>query len=219
MSVHDLTNMLETPIKPDGVLVVQEAPCDVLRLEDGNPASVQFARCAPEVDSLRRALALNHLRWLVMGNGVEENAAVELVTDAWQRDPDLRLAILGPQDDVRRCERWLRRGCHVYLPDTMPFTAVAKALDYASELNAVLVDRSFYLEGVRSRHVDTAPMLTARQREVLKLMDRHLTNGEIAVALHVSENTIEFHVRRLLEKLGARKRAQAVRRAYELGLI
>jgi DNA-binding NarL/FixJ family response regulator len=54
---------------------------------------------------------------------------------------------------------------------------------------------------------------------VLRLIDRHLTNPEIAGALHVSENTVEFHVRKLLDKLGARSRMEAVRRATDLGLL
>ena len=207
-----MTSTLEAVASPNGILVVRE---DVLWMEE----SSRFERCAPNVDSLRRKLAVLHPRWLVVGRGVDESAAVALVTTAWQTYPDLELAMLGPRSDVRRCERWLRRGCRVYLPDAIPFAAVLSALDCASSVDAVLVDRSFYLEGARPRHVGTAPSLTARQREVLTLIDRHLTNGEIADALHVSENTIEFHVRRLLDKLGARNRMQAVRRACDLGLI
>lgn len=217
--MQNTTSTLDTALKPEGLLVAPPGGWDVLQPEDADDASIRFARCAPEVDSLRRELALHQPRWLVIGSGVEENAAVALVMDAWQMCPDLQLAMFGPPGDVGRCERWLRRGCHVYLPDTMPLAALANALDYASALDAILVDRSFYLEGARSQQLGTAPMLTARQREVLKLIDRHLTNGEIASALFVSENTIEFHVRRLLERLGARNRAQAVRRAHDLGLI
>jgi DNA-binding NarL/FixJ family response regulator len=207
-----MTSTVEALAGPNGILVVWE---DVLWMED----SARFERCAPDAGSLRRKLAVLRPRWLVIGRGVDEDAAVELVTTAWQTYPELELAMLGPRSDMRRCERWLRRGCRVYLPDAIPFAAVLRALDCASSFDAVLVDRSFYLEGARSRHIGSAPSLTARQREVLTLIDRHLTNGEIAVALHVSENTIEFHVRRLLDKLGARNRMQAVRRACDLGLI
>jgi DNA-binding NarL/FixJ family response regulator len=217
--VQNMTTTLDVAADPEVVLVVWEGGEDVLLLEDADRAGARLERCAPEVDALRRKLALHHPRWLVVGRGVEESAAVALVTIAWQMYPDLELAMLGPRGDVRRCERWLRRGCHVYLPDTMPFTAVLRALECAAAVDAVLVDRSFYLEGARSRHIGNTPSLTARQREVLSLIDRHLTNGEIADALHVSENTIEFHVRRLLDKLGARNRMQAVRRASDLGLI
>jgi DNA-binding NarL/FixJ family response regulator len=61
--------------------------------------------------------------------------------------------------------------------------------------------------------------LTAREIEVLQLLADGLPNKAIAVRLGISDQTVKFHVASITGKLGVANRTQAVRRAFQRGLI
>ena len=71
------------------------------------------------------------------------------------------------------------------------------------------------------RDVGTVEALgvTPRELEILELIAAGLSNKEIAAKVFVSENTVKTHSRRLFDKLGARRRTQAVQLAKQRGLI
>jgi DNA-binding CsgD family transcriptional regulator len=61
--------------------------------------------------------------------------------------------------------------------------------------------------------------ITRRELEVLGLIAQGMSNREIAGKLYVSENTIKTHSSRVFDKLGAKRRTQAVQLGKELGLL
>jgi DNA-binding NarL/FixJ family response regulator len=71
----------------------------------------------------------------------------------------------------------------------------------------------------RDRKLDKLDEITEREREVLTLVARGMSNGEIAAQLYISPATAKTHVARLLAKLGVRDRVHLVIAAYESGLV
>jgi DNA-binding NarL/FixJ family response regulator len=61
--------------------------------------------------------------------------------------------------------------------------------------------------------------LTPREREVLTLMARGLSNVDVAAELFITEATVRTHLARVMMKLGVREKAQAVAAAYQTGLV
>ncbi|MBT0769302.1 response regulator transcription factor [Kineosporia sp. J2-2] len=91
-------------------------------------------------------------------------------------------------------------------------------------LLAPTVTRRLIEQFARRPAADTRPAqnlraLTPRETEVLTLIAAGLSNGEIATALVLGEQTVKTHVGRILGKLALRDRAQAVVLAYESGLV
>jgi DNA-binding CsgD family transcriptional regulator len=79
----------------------------------------------------------------------------------------------------------------------------------------VSADAPFTLNEQRLRELSITP----RELEILDLIARGLSNREIAEKLFVSESTVKTHSSRLFDKLGAKRRTQAVQMGKELGLI
>jgi DNA-binding NarL/FixJ family response regulator len=120
----------------------------------------------------------------------------------------------------------LRAGASGFLLKDRPPEELVQAVRVVAGGDALLapaVTRRLIEEFARRPEAPSSPAglgeLTEREREVLVLMARGLSNAEIASALFVAETTVKTHVGRVLHKLGLRDRAQAVVLAYESGLV
>lgn len=97
-----------------------------------------------------------------------------------------------------------------------------RAVTRGEELLAPSITRRLIEEFTRAVRLPTPPgydRLTEREREVLVLVSRGMSNAEISRDLYVSLETVKTHVARILAKLELRDRVQAVVSAYESGLV
>jgi DNA-binding NarL/FixJ family response regulator len=89
----------------------------------------------------------------------------------------------------------------------------------APQLTRRLIEEYLRRPGPQEAPAPALDGLTDREREVLVLMARGLSNDDIAAELVVAVTTVKTHVNRVLAKLGAGSRVQAVVAAYEAGLV
>jgi DNA-binding NarL/FixJ family response regulator len=122
----------------------------------------------------------------------------------------------------------LRAGASGFLLKDAPAEQLIEAIRVIGRGDAVLapsVTRLLIEEVARRPAVDPAQVapgladLTDRELEVLRLIARGRSNGEIAEELYLGEATVKTHVGRILTKLDLRDRVQAVVVAYESGLV
>ena len=121
----------------------------------------------------------------------------------------------------------LRAGASGFLLKDAPAEQLVAAVEVVARGDALLapqVTRLLIEEVARRRSPDPSAVpgldrLTEREVEVLRLMARGMSNSEIAGQLYLGEATVKTHVGRVLGKLDARDRVQAVVAAYESGLV
>ena len=138
-----------------------------------------------------------------------------------------RVLILTTYDLDQYVYEALRAGAAGFMLKTTPPDRLAAAIEVVAAgealLAPVLTQRLIaeYIRGPAPAGDSPQDLaaLTEREREVLTLIARGMSNDEIAASLVVSAATVKTHVNRILAKLRLRSRAQAVVLAYETGLV
>jgi len=186
-----LATVLST--EPDMVLVGTAA--------NSTEAMAEFRRHLPDI-------TLMDLR-LPGTNGTDTLIAIR------SEFPEARIIMLSSSDSDGEIQRALRSGAAGYVLKSMPqdqLLAVIRSVHAGkrhvpSEVAARLAE-----------HLGEAE-LTPRELEVLRLIRDGHKNKQVADQLSISENTVNFHIKNLVEKLGARDRTHAVTIAVRRGLL
>ena len=146
----------------------------------------------------------------------------ELLEEAAVAEDGTQALVLISDDDhaLSRLRALPLRGWGVVPPDAPP-EEIAAAVSAAAQGLIVLPKplTARLLQGSAACVEELSEPLTAREREVLELLGRGLSNRLIAQELHISEHTVKFHISSLYAKLEVSNRAEAVSQGARHGLI
>lgn len=136
---------------------------------------------------------------------------------------DAPVAVVTGHEDIAVAREALTRGACAFLPKTLPSVALVQMLKVVAFGGTVVpADVALRMAGALAPVLpsqDNGGLLTDREREVLSHLAGGATNKEIGRILDLQEVTIKLHTRRILRKLGAKNRVEAVTKARDMGLL
>ena len=145
--------------------------------------------------------------------GVDGLTALEQI----KRDhPDVKVVILSASTDQQVIQAALAKGANAYVIKSV------NPVDLASTIRQVMEGSVFHAVGLPAMgQVSPATELglTAREVSILQALARGLSNQAIGKELFVAEQTVKFHLTNIYRKLEATNRTEAVRLAYQRGIV
>jgi DNA-binding NarL/FixJ family response regulator len=192
------------PVVREGLrTIVSSQPDMVMVAQAGNAeqAVAEFRRHRPDV-------TLMDLR-LPGTNGTDTLIAIR------GEFPDARIIMLSLSDGDGEIQRAMRAGAAAYLLKSMPHDQIL------SVIRSVHAGRRHVPAEVAARLAEHLgeENLTARELEVLRLIRDGHRNKQIADELRIAETTVNFHIKNLVDKLGANDRTHAVTIAIRRGFL
>ena len=192
------------PVFREGLSTIIESQADmaiVAHATDATQAVAEFRRLRPDV-------TLMDLR-LPGSDGTDALIAIR------GEFPQARIIMLTTADSDGEIQRALRAGASAYVLKSMPRNQL---LDVIRSVHA---GRRYVPPEIAARlaeHLGEEP-LTSRELEVLELIRDGHRNKQIADRLSIAETTVNFHIKNLVDKLGANDRAHAVSIAIRRGFL
>ncbi len=138
--------------------------------------------------------------------------------------PDIRVVILTVSNDDRDLFAAIERGADGYLLKDLQAHDFIEMLQGVERGDAAITRKTAArlmnrFKKMAEQDIGGANQLTDRELEVLDKVGDGMANRDIAQVLFISENTVKYHLRNILQKLGAKNRTEAVTYAISQGII
>ncbi|MGB8384470.1 MAG: AAA family ATPase [Dermatophilaceae bacterium] len=192
------------------------ARADDVLAEHESQSGSRYASAGSETRAWARRLAAEslRLRWLAD----YDSSSLDEMTTAWQASVDA-MHSYGHAYETARSNARLAAVRHAAGDHGAGADAADSARRFAQRVDARPLLAELEALTPSPRRSEGIPDLTAREAEVLRLVARGRSNGQIGKALFISTKTVSVHVSNILAKLGASSRGEAAAIAHERGLV
>jgi DNA-binding NarL/FixJ family response regulator len=187
---------------------------------------VMVAGEASDGEELLRFLTAKEVDVVLMDINMPRLNGIDATKKIRQRFPNVKILTLTMVEDAHRISEMMKAGASGYLLKTSgrselitAITNVKNGERYLSpEVSKKLIDSVLSEERAQASYSERTPQITNREKEIIKLIIREMTNEEIAKHLNNSPMTIITHRKNLLRKLGVKNTAGLVKYAMQHGL-
>ena len=158
---------------------------------------------------------------LLLFDQLDDQDSFDLAKQLKESNPDLKIVMLGVQDNTTYMARAASAGVNDYLLEGSTGRQIIDTIrDAANEKSpSSLSSYGKVLASMRDRSSNPAVDLTPRELQVLRHVGYGLSNDEIARSMEISIETIKEHVQNILRKMGVQDRTQAAVWAVKQGLV
>jgi DNA-binding NarL/FixJ family response regulator len=181
--------------------------------------AVGVARSAAEALSVARATCPDVI---VLDYRLPDGDAPEVIGRLREQGSAAEVVVLSGNSERRNIRAALDHGARAFLTKrATDLERVARAVRDAAEGKSTLSEDALseFLSSVRDDSASVVAELTAREREIWRLVAHGKSNSEIAAAAFITERTVKYHVSNLLSKTGTKTRTELVAKAYTSGLM
>ncbi len=185
----------------------------------GEDTELEIVGTAGSVQETMDLLTQRKVDLLITDYNLPDDDGLTLIRKVKRKYPSLKILVLSMHDEAHLVKEILKEGVEGYIikkdSDKELLDAIYSIRSgktyLSSDINKILI------RGLNG--ADEPKLLTAREREVLKLIAREFTNKQIAEELFISERTVETHRKNILRKTGTHNLVGLIKFAYANNLI
>ncbi|HXQ64314.1 MAG TPA: response regulator transcription factor [Steroidobacteraceae bacterium] len=198
-------------VAPKRVLIADDHPlyCDALRavVPQAYP-DAEIAEAASQAEVLAAVVSDSAFDLVLLDLNLPGATRLSCLGALRRVAPTTPIVVVSAVDDPKIMQEVILGGASAYVPKSAPRQVLINAL------RATLAGGTYMpaevVAALREAHAQGSDDLTSRQRHVLELLSKGLSNKQIARTLEISEITVKAHVSAIFRKLGVTSRVQAV---------